>query len=59
MFTQAYANQGDLRENWRADQCKPETEDRGLQLLENSHKCLGGLHKPVQTQKTSFISFMK
>ena len=28
VFAQAYANQGDLWENLRADQCKPKTECR-------------------------------
>ena len=38
---------------------RPETEGRGLHLLESSHKRLRGLHKQVQTRKTSFISFIK
>ena len=34
MFAQAYENRGDLWENSREDQCKPETEVRGLHMLE-------------------------
>ena len=54
VFAQAYANLGDIWENSRADQCKPETEGRWLHLLESFHKRLRG----VRTQ-IFFISFIK
>ena len=37
VFARDYANRGDLWENSRADQCKPETEGWGLHMLESSH----------------------
>ena len=57
VFVQGYANR-DLWENSRADQCKQETEDRGFHLLKSSHELFRGLHKPVQTRKTSFMSYI-
>ena len=33
---------GDLWENSRADQCKPEIKGRGLHLLQSSHKRFQG-----------------
>ena len=37
-FTQVCANRGDLWENARADQCQPETEGRGLHMVETNQR---------------------
>ena len=56
VFALAYANFGDVCKNFRTGATLDLRSRACTDLLSSSPEGLLGLHKPVQTQSTSFIS---